>query len=185
METLVFIILLIFIASWLQQRTEQIEEELERRKKETWQDALLNENETSNTKKKPFNKPDKQNKPSKPSNPINPSPDSSEPAYKLPVYLEPGFRERKAEYLKSKKWNKKRKSRLKYDNYTCQVCKHNGTAISEPLQVHHLHYRTTFNENVRRDLVSLCSKHHSEIHQLLGYDYSDEFPIDILYKDKK
>ncbi len=169
METLVFIILLIFIASWFQQRTEQIEEELERRKKEAWQDALLNENKTSNTKKKPSHK----------------STNSSEPTYKLPVYLEPGFRECKAEYLKSKKWNKKRKSRLKYDNYKCKVCKHNGTVLEEPLQVHHLHYRTTFNENVRRDLVSLCSKHHSEIHQLLGYDYSDEFLIDILYKDKK
>ena len=45
-------------------------------------------------------------------------------------------------YIDSKKWNKKRKERLKIDHFTCQKC----GAKNTPIQVHHKTYKNHKNE---------------------------------------
>jgi 5-methylcytosine-specific restriction endonuclease McrA len=64
-------------------------------------------------------------------------------------------------YILSKHWRKKRKRKLREQNYQCQNCK-----TKENLQVHHKHYRTLFNEKLS-DLVVLCKTCHEEVHGLL------------------
>ena len=67
-------------------------------------------------------------------------------------------------YLKSKAWKKKRISRLKKDGFKCQFiesgkychCKAN-------LEVHHLTYERLGKERMS-DLITLCHRHHSVIH---------------------
>ena len=76
----------------------------------------------------------------------------------------------KQAYLKSDHWQKKRKARLKRDNYTCQAC-----GISAvPLEVHHLHYRTYTAERPE-DLISLCRECHERQHQYHGFDYNTDY----------
>lgn len=77
----------------------------------------------------------------------------------------------KQNYLSSPIWQTKRKQRLVIDNYTCQMC-----GSQEPLEVHHIHYRT-FKQESMDDLVSLCRKCHAYIHQTYGYNHNDIFPI--------
>jgi 5-methylcytosine-specific restriction endonuclease McrA len=45
----------------------------------------------------------------------------------------------KKAYLKSTKWQSKRKQRLALDHYSCAACSISGV----PLAVHHLHYRSS------------------------------------------
>jgi len=62
------------------------------------------------------------------------------------------------EYINSDTWKKKRQERLEIDGYTCQV-----GDCTEDLEVHHKHYRSLGNENVREDLITLCRTHHDAI----------------------
>ena len=140
---------------------------------------------SSRTSSKQSKTPSSENKPSKPLTPTNHPPKPTEPVYELPNYLEPGYIERKTLYLKSSQWNKKRKARLKIDNYECQVCKHNRTVIQEPLDVHHITYKNVFDEDVDTQLISLCRMHHTQLHNELGYEPDTAFPINILFKDKQ
>jgi hypothetical protein len=71
------------------------------------------------------------------------------------------------DYLKTDIWYDLRKARLAIDNYTCQYCGSN--LLPDPSKrdighVHHLHYRSLQNENVRTDLVSLCRNCHLDLH---------------------
>lgn len=63
-------------------------------------------------------------------------------------------------YLKSPAWQKKRNARLVFDDFTCQKC-----GAKKDLDVHHLTYRSIYDENVCRDLVTLCRKCHEEVEQ--------------------
>ena len=78
----------------------------------------------------------------------------------------------KAAYLRSYKWQDKRKAVLIRDSYTCQKC----TASGIPLDVHHLHYKNIGNEPLT-DLVSLCRTCHDEVHKIYGYSPYREYPI--------
>lgn len=64
------------------------------------------------------------------------------------------------EYIQSDRWDKKRRKRLKKDNYTCVDCGERD----RPLDVHHLSYDRLGNERMD-DLVSLCRKCHNERHE--------------------
>ncbi len=61
-------------------------------------------------------------------------------------------------YLLSKEWKDKRKQILKTRNQ-CQCCK-----SQKILQIHHLHYRNIFCEDLEKDLVVLCKKCHQLVH---------------------
>lgn len=88
------------------------------------------------------------------------------------------FIHRKRVYLSSDAWDSKRKQRLAIDNYTCQGC-----GCKKPLEVHHITYINIFREEMR-DLVSVCRGCHQNIHDVLGYDYSDTFPVNPSSLDK-
>lgn len=64
------------------------------------------------------------------------------------------------QYLRSSEWQQKRSQRLKIDNFRCQKC---GSPID--VQVHHLNYNSIFNEDVYRDLITLCKKCHQKVEQ--------------------
>lgn len=61
-------------------------------------------------------------------------------------------------YLKSAAWQEKRSARLKIDGYTCQLCRR-----TTGLQVHHLNYENIYNEDIYRDLITLCKECHERI----------------------
>ena len=69
-------------------------------------------------------------------------------------------------YLQSDIWNNKRLKRLQIDEYTCQMCGTKGTRMN-PLQVHHLDYHRKFNEDVEKDLVTLCRDCHQGVHRMM------------------
>lgn len=66
------------------------------------------------------------------------------------------------EFLKSDYWKKVKHSILKRDNYKCTRC-----GSTDKLHVHHLMYNHHFNElNHLKDLTTLCSNCHNNIHKL-------------------
>lgn len=65
------------------------------------------------------------------------------------------------EYLKTEHWQEVRKARLSVDKYRCYLC---GT--SKRLNVHHLRYDNLGDENVRKDLISLCLHCHLMLHRV-------------------
>lgn len=60
-------------------------------------------------------------------------------------------------YLLSDEWKQKKKERLGFDNYTCQIC---GKRSETELEVHHRNYDNLYNEKVE-DLITLCFKCHN------------------------
>lgn len=64
-----------------------------------------------------------------------------------------------SKYLKSKKWNKKRKKVFERDDYSCQHC-HN----TKNLECHHITYKRVKKESLS-DLLTLCYKCHKEVHR--------------------
>ena len=65
-------------------------------------------------------------------------------------------------YITSEKWRRKRLQRLKLDNYRCNKC---GCKDITQLHVHHKTYKNLGNENVEKDLITLCQKCHTKLHQ--------------------
>lgn len=66
------------------------------------------------------------------------------------------------QYLKSPEWQKKRIERLNFDNFTCQ---YKGCQNKTNLDVHHIRYDNIFNENVYRDLITVCRSCHEKLEQ--------------------
>lgn len=73
------------------------------------------------------------------------------------------------DYMNSKAWNKKRRARLKKDNYTCQGCGEKN----KPLDVHHKTYERFGHERLS-DLESLCRRCHDQKHGK-GFSIAHEF----------
>jgi len=69
------------------------------------------------------------------------------------------------DYINSVEWFKKREVRRKYDNNKCLYC-----GSEERLEVHHCHYETLGSECPYDDLITLCRKHHQQVH-----DYQDRY----------
>lgn len=67
-----------------------------------------------------------------------------------------------AEYLQSEHWHNKRAERLRIDNYSCAFCD-----SYRNLHVHHLTYKTLWNEDAGRDLVTLCRECHVMLHNYM------------------
>lgn len=69
-------------------------------------------------------------------------------------------------YITSPEWKAKVEQRMKIDGYVCQMCGCRGT-ITNPLQVHHIHYGNFKHEDVYRDLIVLCKADHESQHSML------------------
>lgn len=80
-------------------------------------------------------------------------------------------------YLFSEHWRKTREERLKLDGYVCSVCKSKFR-----LQVHHLTYANLHNEDVFKDLITLCEGCHKNEH--FGYVWAKSSKK-LLKKNKK
>lgn len=65
------------------------------------------------------------------------------------------------EYLKTTRWKRKRTEVFKYHGRKCKYC-----TETKGLQVHHLHYKSLGNEDVKRDLIPLCSGCHMSEHEI-------------------
>jgi hypothetical protein len=63
-------------------------------------------------------------------------------------------------YMKSDRWDKKRRKRLEIDKYKCQDC----FRRDRPLDVHHLTYDRLGYEDMG-DLLSLCRECHNSRHK--------------------
>lgn len=63
-------------------------------------------------------------------------------------------------YLKSDKWQRKRKKVLERDNYICKACETNKAT-----EVHHTSYEFIYDEPLF-DLVSVCNPCHEKIEEL-------------------
>ena len=64
------------------------------------------------------------------------------------------------DYLKSSKWERKRKKVLERDNHTCCRCH-----VKKKLNVHHINYRTWGQEGLW-DLATLCRDCHKYVHDV-------------------
>jgi hypothetical protein len=72
-------------------------------------------------------------------------------------------------YLKGPKWAMKRTECLKANDFKCQICGYHAS------QVHHRHYRTLFNEDVRNDLMAVCGQCHREIERQKDLDRVEQY----------
>lgn len=64
-----------------------------------------------------------------------------------------------AEYINSKRWAAKRQEAFAFHGNRCSEC-----GASHRLQVHHIHYKTLFNERMQ-DLRILCHDCHANHHE--------------------
>jgi hypothetical protein len=62
------------------------------------------------------------------------------------------------EYLLSDEWKAFKKKALEHHSKKCAKCNR-----TKSLQIHHLHYRNIFHEELE-DVQVLCKKHHEEVH---------------------
>lgn len=87
----------------------------------------------------------------------------------------------KQEYMQSGKWKKIRFSRLKIAQHKCEYC-----GSTHKLECHHITYKRLTQEHIE-DLVILCgglNGCHQKIHDILGTDRTEYYPISILKKNK-
>lgn len=75
------------------------------------------------------------------------------------------FNYTKYQYMKSELWQRKRKTVLERDNYTCRACGISGV----PLDVHHLKGYDKIPNESPNNLVSLCKECHELHHIIYGY----------------
>lgn len=65
------------------------------------------------------------------------------------------------EYLQSERWRQNREKRLQIDGRMCAVC-----GSGKDLNVHHLNYRNVGNEDIEKDLITLCHPCHAMLHRI-------------------
>lgn len=71
------------------------------------------------------------------------------------------------QYIRSPEWKAKHDERMKIDGYRCVMCGCGGTSLN-PLQVHHLDYHNLYQENIDKELVTLCKACHFSVHQMMN-----------------
>ena len=71
------------------------------------------------------------------------------------------------EYLRSPQWRDRASRRIAIDQYRCTMCDCEGTQYN-PLEVHHITYRNIGNEDVDRDLLTLCDCCHRRVHRMMN-----------------
>lgn len=68
------------------------------------------------------------------------------------------------EFLRSERWKNLRLERLVRDGARCRICKKRDLSND----VHHIKYRTRWEETVIQDLRTLCRDHHDQVHKLMN-----------------
>lgn len=68
-------------------------------------------------------------------------------------------------YMRSKEWEQKRQQRLEIDNHKCAMCDRPESKCKDGLQMHHISYRHLGNEDILKEIVSLCPRCHRLIHK--------------------
>ena len=80
----------------------------------------------------------------------------------------------KAAYLQSSDWKALKKRRLIIANNCCEVC-----CCKHSLHLHHETYENLTQESIN-DVKIICSECHQKIHDILGYDRTEYYPIYLL-----
>lgn len=73
------------------------------------------------------------------------------------------------EYRKTSKWKEIARKRIEIDGNMCVMCGSRGSTAN-PLEVHHLTYRSLYHEEDRiyQDLATLCHACHKQVHNLMN-----------------
>jgi hypothetical protein len=80
-------------------------------------------------------------------------------------------------YIASHRWACKRAARLEIDGHRCQTCLHDGTLWR--LEVHHKTYERFEDEDVERDLITLCCQCHEAITSVIRSRRYDGQPVPV------
>lgn len=71
------------------------------------------------------------------------------------------------EYLQSDEWKYKAQKRAEIDNFKCCMCGSSGT-MNNKLQCHHITYRHIYNEDIYKDILTLCENCHKSVHIMMN-----------------
>ncbi len=80
-------------------------------------------------------------------------------------------------HIASHAWALKREHRKEIDSHRCQTCLHDGTLWR--LEVHHKTYERFGNEDVERDLITLCSQCHEAVTSVIRSRRYDGQPVPV------
>lgn len=81
-------------------------------------------------------------------------------------------------YIRSRKWNKRRRRYFATNGNTCAIC-----GSKEGLNLHHKTYQRLGMEE-DADLVPLCKEHHDELHSLIGISKDMTLATDTFIEEK-
>lgn len=70
-------------------------------------------------------------------------------------------------YLGSADWKLIAEKRKEIDGHRCVMCRSIGT-MNNPLECHHITYRNIGNEDVYKDVMTLCRNCHKSIHRAMN-----------------
>lgn len=84
-----------------------------------------------------------------------------------------------ARHIASHKWACKRAERLEIDNHQCQTCLHDGSLWR--LEVHHKTYERIGDEDVVRDLITLCVQCHDAVTNVIRFRRYDGKPVAVCF----
>ena len=82
--------------------------------------------------------------------------------------FKPESRKRYEEHLSSDQFAQLKRDRLIIDDFRCQMC--STTVDVSTSHCHHITYKNLYNENVEKDLISVCKQCHKYIHKYYGKD---------------
>lgn len=84
-----------------------------------------------------------------------------------------------ARHIGSHAWACKRAERLEIDGHKCQTCLHDGTLWR--LEIHHKTYERLGDEDVLRDLITLCAQCHDAITNVIRSRRYDGKPVAVCF----
>lgn len=84
-----------------------------------------------------------------------------------------------ARHISSHAWACKRDERLAIDGNKCQTCLHDGSLWR--LEVHHKTYERLGDENVLRDLITLCVSCHEAVTNVIRSRRYDGKPVTVCF----
>jgi hypothetical protein len=80
-------------------------------------------------------------------------------------------------YIASHAWACKRDERKQIDGHCCQTCDHDGSLWR--LEVHHKTYERFMDEDVARDLITLCAACHEAVTNVIRSRRYDGKPVPV------
>ena len=71
------------------------------------------------------------------------------------------------QYMRSEKWRYKKAQRMQIDDNKCCMCGRDIKHVKS-MQVHHVSYKNLGDEDVMKDLCTLCGSCHIKLHNYLN-----------------